>query len=245
MAQYTTVDEVAARFPAFRRSGPFQILSGAARSANVATFTTAAAHGYSVGWAVVIAGVVAAGATNFNGTFIILSVTATTFTVQQIAADDAGTGGTASGAAPNAISDGQIQNWINEKADLLEAVALSRGYALTGLGADAATILTNLNKLMAQVMLGEAIWAGMGQTGDWKLLDGIKEDLHGKDGRSGLLGGFRSGAFDKNFLGATARTQDAGPQLGGYVPGNVYEADNAYSATPPRTATIFRKDKQL
>lgn len=246
MTPFTTVDEVAARFPQFRRAGPFQILTGASRTGNVATFTAAAAHGYAAGWAVVVAGVAGAGATNFNGTFAILSVpAATTFTVQQIQADDTGTAGTASGAPPNAISDGQIQNWVTEKADLLEAVALSRGYALTGLTPDAATILANLNKLMAQVMLGEAIWAGMGQTGDWKLLDGIREELYGKDGRSGLMGAFRSGAFDKNFLGGAAKTQDAGPQMGGYVPGAVYAPDNAYNVTPPIPRTIFSKDKQL
>ncbi len=246
MAQFTTVDEVAARFPSFRRSGPFQILSGAARAANVATLTTAAPHSYAAGWSVVIAGVAPVGATNFDGTFVILSVpTATTFTVQQIQADDTGAGGTASGAPANAISDGQIQNWVNEKADLLEAVALSRGYSVVGLTSDASTILANLNKLMAQVMLGEAIWAGMGQTGDWKLLDGIREELYGKDGRSGLMGAFRSGDFDKNFLGGAAKTQDPGPQLGGYVPGAVFEPDNAYSVTPPITRTIFTKDKLL
>lgn len=246
MAEYTTVDEVAARFPQFRRSGAFQVLGAASRTGNVATFTTALAHGYAAGWNAVIQGVTAAGTTDFDGTFAILAVPSpTTFTVQQIQANDTGAGGTASGAAPNSISDGQIQNWIDEKADLLEAVALSRGYNLSGLTPDAATILGNINKLMAQVMLGEAIWAGMGQTGDWKLLESVREELTGKDGKSGLLGAFHRGAFDKNFLGAAAKTQDAGPQMGGYVPGNLYEPDNAYSATPPLGATIFRKEKQL
>lgn len=246
MVSYTTVDEVAARFPQFRRSGAFQVLASASRAANVATFATSSPHGYAAGWVAVVAGTAPAAGTVFDGTFAILTVPSpTTFTVQQIAADDAATGGTVSAAAANAISDGQIANWIAEKGALIEAVALSRGYVLTGLSQDAITILANLNKLTAQVMLGEAIWAGMGQTGDWKLLEGIREELHGKDGRSGLLGAFHKGAFDKNFLGAAAKTQDPGPQLGGYTPGNVYEYDNAYNANPPLGGTIFRKGKQF
>jgi protein involved in ribonucleotide reduction len=67
---------------------------GAVRAANVVTITTMAAHGLAVGNSVVVQGVTAVGATNFNGTFTIATVpTATTFTYAQTAAADTGGGG--------------------------------------------------------------------------------------------------------------------------------------------------------
>ncbi len=64
-----------------------------ARTANVVTVVTAG-HDLAVGSSVTIAGVTPAGATSFNGTFTVTSVTATDFTYAQTAAADTGTGGT-------------------------------------------------------------------------------------------------------------------------------------------------------
>jgi hypothetical protein len=52
--------------------------AGASESSTTATFTTVAAHGFTVGQVVTIAGV---GVTGYNGTWQIVSTTATTFTV--------------------------------------------------------------------------------------------------------------------------------------------------------------------
>lgn len=237
---YTSVDEVAARFPNFARSGAAASITSLTRSANVVTATTAAAHGFTSGWTAVIVGTTPAGATAFDGTFPgITVVTSTTFTYQQIAADDTATGGAANAAPKNKIGDGQIQNWIWQTADFIEAVALSRGYDLTAPTADAANILKNLNLLAAQIRLGEAMQANSGSSANWGNLDGVRTEYQA------LLKSFQRGDFDKNFLGDQAKTQDAGPQLGGYVPGAAAEPDNKYSLTPPRGAGVFRKGQRL
>lgn len=240
MAAYTTIADVAARFPQFKRAGTLAVVTSSQRAGNVVTVTTQAAHGFLVGWSVSLAGTMPAGATTFDGTAAIAAVPSlTTFTFAQLAADDTATGGTATGAPANRISDGQIQNWIAQTADFIEAVALSRGYTLTGLSADASNILTNLNLLAAQIRLGEAIQANAGVNADWKLLDGIRSDY------AALLKSFQKGDFDKNFLGAQAKTQDPGPQLGGFVPGAVPEPDNKYSVTPPNSVATFRRGQNL
>lgn len=144
-----------------------------------------------------------------------------------------------------AITDAQITAWISEAADLIEATALARGYSIATAPDDAATVLTALNKLAAQVRLGEAIWAQAGNTGEWRLLESVREEYYGKDGKSGLLGCFRKGDFDKLFLGSLAKTEDPGPQLGGFVPGAQAEPDNAYSANPVNSQSLFRRDQKL
>jgi len=248
MANYTTIDDVAARFPQFQRTGILAFVGaspiGASRAANVVTITTLAAHGFAVGWSATIAGVIAVGATSFSGTFVITAVpSTTTFTYTQIAANDTGGGGTAIGGAPKKILDGQIQNWINETADFIEAMSQARGYQLGALpattSADANTILTNLNKLGAQVMLGEAIQALAGMTSKYDLLDAVRAEY--KD----LVKSFRGGDYDKLFLGASAKTLDAGPQMGGFVPGNTTSPDRKYSIAPVAGDSIFRRDKKL
>lgn len=143
------------------------------------------------------------------------------------------------------ITDDEITAWISETADLIEATALARGYDVASAPDDAATLLTAMNKLAAQIRLGEAIWAQAGATGEWRLLESIREEYYGKDGKSGLLGCFRKGDFDKLFLGSLAKTEDPGPQLGGFVPGAQSEPDNVYSANPVNSNTIFRRDQKL
>lgn len=241
MTSYTTIDDVAARFPNFVRSGASVALVGLARVANLVTATATAAPPFGAGWNVWISGTVPAGGTTFDGSFqdIATGAPAATFTFAQFAADDTATGGLAIGSPKNKIGDGQIQNWIWQTADFIEAVALSRGYGLGSLAADAQNILANLNMLAAQIRLGEAINAHAGNTGAWALLDGVRADY------AALLKAFQRGDFDKNFLGSAAKTQDAGPQLGGYAPGGTIEPDNKYSITPPRNAGVFRKGQRL
>jgi len=226
MPAYTTVDDVAARFPSFKRSGAPQAIASLARSANIVTVTFAAPHGATPGWSAVISGTAAAGATVFDGAFTVASAAANTLTYAQQAANDTATGGLASLAPPGKTGDGQIQEWITERAAYIDAIANSRGYVLTQLpaatAADAQVILRNLNKLSAQVLLGEVVAAQMGITGQWLLLDTVRSEA--KD----LLTAFRAGYYDKLFL-ATAGTQDAGPQAGGFVP----------------CRPIFRRDEQF
>lgn len=75
-------------------------ITSAARTTNVVTVTLAAAGPFAVGDTVVIAGTEPAGATNFNGTFVVASVpTGVTFTFAQTASDDTATGGTATGTS--------------------------------------------------------------------------------------------------------------------------------------------------
>src|SRR5205823_8360011 len=65
--------------------------TGATEAGNTVTITTTAAHGFSVGQSVVIAGVAVAG---YNGTFVIASVpTPTTFTYTNPTAGLAASGG--------------------------------------------------------------------------------------------------------------------------------------------------------
>lgn len=86
------------------------------RAANVVTVTTSAAHGLSTGNCVVHEGITAAGATDFNGTFLIASTpSATTYTVAQTAANDTGSGGTSKGP--------QIVSWLMQIALIPEGVA--------------------------------------------------------------------------------------------------------------------------
>ena len=76
------------------RGGPSATITNKALTANVATLTTAAVHGYAAGQRIVVAGVDA----TFNGTFVIVAVpTTTTFTYAKTAADVASvaSGGTA------------------------------------------------------------------------------------------------------------------------------------------------------
>ncbi len=233
MSAYVTVDQVAARFPKFERAGAFADINAIARAGGIVTATLAAAPtGAIAGWNVVIYGVTG-GATAFNGTFQIASVNAAVITFAQAGADEAGAGGQASVSRPGAVSDGQIQNWIDETSEYIEALAQSRGYDLTNLPAatatDAQTMLRNLNKLAAQVLLGEVLESKMALTGPWALLTGIRAE-------SQLLQkNFGAGMYDKLFY-ASAKTQDAAPQLGGYVPG--------FGVQPP-TCAKFTKDQVL
>jgi hypothetical protein len=80
--------------------GAQMAITTAARASNVVTITTAAAHGLAIGQVVSVAGVTAAGATNFNngaqnpaGWTIVLVPSATKFTYAQVAANDTGAGG--------------------------------------------------------------------------------------------------------------------------------------------------------
>jgi len=68
-------------------------ISSAVQSGRIATITTSAAHGFDVGQSVTIAGVSQAG---YNGTFIIRSVTSTTF---KYLANSAGLGASSGGTA--------------------------------------------------------------------------------------------------------------------------------------------------
>jgi len=71
--------------------------TGAVRSSNVVTITTAADHGFAAGEKVRIAGVTSVGGTDFNGIFVIATVpTPTTLTYAQVDLDDSGGEGTAS-----------------------------------------------------------------------------------------------------------------------------------------------------
>lgn len=67
-------------------------ISTAVRSSNVVTITTSSAHGFPSGMSVLISGVTDS---SFNGTFTITSVTSTTFTYAQTAANASSSGGTA------------------------------------------------------------------------------------------------------------------------------------------------------
>src|SRR6185437_7881818 len=155
----------------------------------------------------------------------------TTLTYAQQAADDTATGGTASLAPPGVVSDGQIAAWITDNGGFIEAIAAARGYDLAQLPAatakDAMTLLAAVNKIGVQVLLGEAIAARAGITGAWQTLDNIRADY------SDLVKSLRAGAYDKLFI-ANARTEDALPQLGGWVPG---------IAPRPCQHAAFRKDK--
>lgn len=85
--------------------------TGASRTANVSTFTTSAAHGFSAGQTVVIAGVTDA---TFNGTFIVVSApTTTTFTV-----NNPGTNGT-SGSGTAALVAGELFRPLTDAQETL------------------------------------------------------------------------------------------------------------------------------
>jgi len=234
MATYTTVDDVCARFPKLARWGAPQAIASAARAANIVTLTFAAPHGANPGWSAVVSGAAPAGATAFDGAFTVASApSATALTYAQQAADDTATGGAVSLAPPGVVSDGQIEAWIADNGGFLEAIAAARGYNLAQLPAatakDAMTLLAAVNKVGVQVLLGEAIAARAGITGAWQTLDNIRAEY------SDLLKSLRAGAYDKLFI-ANARTEDALPQLGGWVPG---------IAPPPCQRATFRKDKLL
>ena len=70
-----------------------------ALTSNVATLTTAAAHGFAVGFEVVVTGVDA----TFNGTYTITAVTSTTFSYAKTAADVASTAVSPAGTATSEI----------------------------------------------------------------------------------------------------------------------------------------------
>lgn len=75
-------------------------ITSVARVSNVVTVTLAAAGPWNVGDSVTLAGVTPVGATTFNGTFTVATVpTGVTFTFAQTAADDTGSGGTATGTS--------------------------------------------------------------------------------------------------------------------------------------------------
>lgn len=237
MSAFATVDQVAARFPQFARTGPFLALAGIARSGKVVTATVAApAVSPAAGWNVVIYGT-DGGTVPFDGTYQLLGAATaneiTTLTWSQAGADESASDGMASLSQPGDTSDGQIQNWLDESADFISAIAASRGYDLAGLPADTAdqaiVILRNLNKLGAQVLLGEAIEAQMSIAGQWALLAAVRVESQM------MQKNFGAGLYDKLFL-AGAKTQDAGPQLGGYVPG---------VGARPASAAKFRKDQVL
>lgn len=80
--------------------------NGASRAANVSTFTTSSAHGYSVGESILVSGV---GNATFNGTFTVVSVpTSTTFTVANAGADEVSTGGSTALLADFIIDELQL-----------------------------------------------------------------------------------------------------------------------------------------
>ncbi len=139
------------------------------------------------------------------------------------------------------ITTAQVQAWINETSAMLDAEALARGYDVSGLAntSEPYTILTNINRLAAQVLLGEAIQSQMGLSGEWKLLTDIRAE------RDTLMKAFRNGAYDKLFLGGAAKTLDAGAQLGGFVPGAAAEPGNKYNLQPMQNGSIFRRGQNL
>jgi hypothetical protein len=85
--------------------GGVATVTNKALTANVATLTTSAAHGFAANTYVVVAGVDA----TFNGTFLITSVASTTFTYAKTAANVASQA--SAGTATANIQTGNLQEW--------------------------------------------------------------------------------------------------------------------------------------
>jgi len=92
-------------------------ISNVARTSNVSTITTSAAHGYAVGYSVTVA---ATTNTGFNGTFTITGTpTTTTFTYAQVAADVGSTADTGSVILANLTTTADTGSVNNPKAFMI------------------------------------------------------------------------------------------------------------------------------
>jgi hypothetical protein len=86
------------RYTTSQSGGWVSLSATASRAANVVTVTTTGTHGLTVNQCVVHTGFTSAGATDFNGTFLVTGTpSGTTYTVAQTAANDTATGGTITG----------------------------------------------------------------------------------------------------------------------------------------------------
>jgi hypothetical protein len=132
-----------------------QPITKVARSSNVSTITTSAAHGLVVGKTVTISGLTG-GNSSFNGTFTIASVTGTTFTFTQAAANhtEVSASGSVDFGANNTavyVLYGRADNTATQSPDGWPAsvdLATAADRVLThaaGNGLLAATIAGNLN----------------------------------------------------------------------------------------------------
>lgn len=97
-------------------------ITNAALASNVATLTTAAAHGYSVGDSVTITG---ATNTTFNGTFSITTTTSTTFSYSLVSSDIASAA--SSGTAVVVTEEEYLHSLLTESP----AITLSAGQTTT------------------------------------------------------------------------------------------------------------------
>jgi len=89
-------------------------LTGVTETGFNATFTTSSAHGYTAGTAVTVAGVTGANTKDYNGTWVIISTTSTTFTVQLTKSGlGAGTGGTVTTNGISTCSQTGVPPWTD------------------------------------------------------------------------------------------------------------------------------------
>ncbi|MHB8653263.1 MAG: hypothetical protein ACYDA9_05220 [Terriglobia bacterium] len=111
-------------------------------------------------------------------------------------------------------SDTQIQAWIENQSGRITALALSRGYALTGLSTNnpqAFSLLALANEVGAAADLGDALFSMIGPESSpqgWANPNTLRRTFEN------MLAELNRGAYDKLF-NALARTGDVFPLLGG------------------------------
>ena len=140
------------------------------------------------------------------------------------------------GVADQNPSDTQIQAWIESQSARITALAVSRGYALDGLGSSnpqAYALLALLNEVGAAADLGDALFSLLGPEASpqgWANPASLRRSYEN------MLAELAPGAYDKLFI-ASARTGDAFPAFGG-VAGQEPEA----AASDDDSSASFKKD---
>lgn len=126
--------------------------TGASRVSNVVTITTTTTHSFSAGQTVTVAGVTDS---SFDGTFLITSVTSTTFTYDQTAADASSGNGTATGP----FGPGTFQISRSHSGDATTEIRIERQGQFIA--------LSHTGTGTAPDFVGGGV-----QEGDWLVIDG-------------------------------------------------------------------------
>ncbi len=111
-------------------------------------------------------------------------------------------------------SDTQIQAWIENQSGRITALALARGYALSGLSAanpQAYTLLALINEVGAAADLGDALFSMIGPESSpqgWANPNTLRRTYEN------MVTELNRGDYDKLF-NALARTGDVFPSFGG------------------------------
>lgn len=111
-------------------------------------------------------------------------------------------------------ADTQIQAWIENQSGRITALALARGYALTGLSTNnpqAYSLLALANEVGAAADLGDALFSMIGPESSpqgWANPNTLRRTFEN------MLAELNRGAYDKLF-NTLARTGDVFPLLGG------------------------------